>query len=70
MNPQGRNSWQKHNYMKTIKQTYQQPQISEVRLDSEISLTMQSLPPEGPDEFFSSLNKFDTTENNFKISPS
>lgn len=55
--------------MNTIKQTYQQPQISEVRLDSEISLTMQSLPPEGPDEFSSSLNKFDTTINNFKISP-
>lgn len=55
--------------MNTIKKKYNTPHISAVRLDSEISLTMQSLPPEGPDEFSSSLNKFDTTINNFKISP-
>jgi hypothetical protein len=36
--------------MKTIKQSYQSPQITEVRLDSEISLVLNSLPPDGPEE--------------------
>ena len=36
--------------MNTIKQTYQSPQITEVRLDKEISLVLNSNPPIGPDE--------------------
>ena len=36
--------------MNTIKQNYQTPQISEVRLDNEISLVLYSLPPLGPEE--------------------
>jgi hypothetical protein len=36
--------------MNTKKQTYQSPQITEVRLDSEISLVLNSLPPLGPEE--------------------
>ena len=36
--------------MNTIKQTYQSPQITEVRLDNEISLVLNSDPPVGPEE--------------------
>ena len=36
--------------MSKIKSTYQTPQISEVRLDNEISLVLYSLPPLGPEE--------------------
>ena len=36
--------------MNTIKQTYQSPQITEVRLDNEISLVLNSNPPDGPGE--------------------
>ena len=36
--------------MNKIKSTYQTPQISEVRLDNEISLVLLSIPPLGPDE--------------------
>lgn len=36
--------------MNTIKQNYQTPQIAEVRLDSEISLVLNSNPPDGPEE--------------------
>ena len=36
--------------MKAIKIKYQTPQITEVRLDKEISLVLNSNPPIGPEE--------------------
>jgi hypothetical protein len=36
--------------MNKIKNTYQTPQIAEVRLDNEISLVLLSNPPLGPEE--------------------
>lgn len=36
--------------MKVIKREYQSPAIERVVLDNEISLSLNSLPPDGPDE--------------------
>jgi hypothetical protein len=36
--------------MNKIKRKYQSPQLTLVRLDREISLALNSLPPLGPDE--------------------
>ncbi len=36
--------------MNSKKQKYQSPQITEVRLDNEISLILVSNPPDGPEE--------------------
>jgi hypothetical protein len=52
--------------MKTTKNPYQSPQITEVQLDSEISLVLVSNPPLGPyetnnqqvPEFFNNTNPF------------
>jgi hypothetical protein len=42
--------------MNTIKQIYQSPQVTEVRLDNEISLVLFSNPPDGPNEGGEGMN--------------
>lgn len=38
--------------MRTIKKIYQAPNIESVKLDNEISLVLNSFPPDGPNESF------------------
>lgn len=57
----------KTNNKVSTKLSYQEPTISSILLDNEISLALESAPPEGPNEFYSFNSEHDVLNQNKEL---